>query len=83
MSLEHLEDDAYKGRLDFALWRRIALHARPYRRPLAGLAFSGLVIAAVDVMFPFVTGRVIDAASEHGLTPDLYRYGAWYAVLIV
>ncbi len=82
MSLEHTEDDAYKGRLDFALWRRIGLHARPYRRPLAGLAFSGLVIAAVDVMFPFVTGRVIDAASERGLTPELYGYGAWYAVLI-
>ncbi len=82
MSLEHTEDDAYKGRLDFALWRRIGLHARPYRRPLAGLAFSGLVIAAVDVMFPFVTGRVIDAATERGLTPELYGYGAWYAVLI-
>ena len=83
MSLDHWEDDAYKGRLDFALWRRIALHAHPYRRPLAGLAFSGLVIAAVDVLFPFVTGRVIDVASERGLTPELYRYGAMYALLIV
>ena len=23
MSLEYREDDAYKGRLDFALWRRL------------------------------------------------------------
>ena len=83
MSLDHNQDDAYKGRLDFALWRRIALHARPYRRSLAGLAFAGMVIAAVDVLFPFVTARVIDAASEHGLSPALYRYGVLYALLIV
>ena len=83
MSLEHIEDDTYKGRLNFALWRRIAGHARPYRRPLGGLAVSGLVIAAVDVLFPFVTGRVIDAATEHGLTPALYGYGVMYAGLII
>lgn len=83
MSLEHWEDDAYKGRLDLALWRRIGRHARPYSRPLAGLAFAGVVIAFVDVMFPFITGRVIDAAGQDGLSAKLYGFGAAYAALIV
>jgi ATP-binding cassette subfamily B protein len=83
MSFEHFEDDAYKGHLDLPLWRRIARHARPYRRELAGLGGAGAVIAMVDVLFPLVTGRVIDQASEHGLTPTLWILGAAYVLLIV
>ena len=83
MSHDHWEDDTYRGQLDLALWRRIAGHARPYRKPLAGLGLSGLVIAAVEVLFPLVTANVIDEASEHGLTGALYGYGAAYAALIV
>ncbi len=83
MSHDRWEDDTYRGRLDLALWRRIAGHARPYAGPLAGLGLSGLVIAMVDVLFPLVTGKVIDEASEHGLTAALYAYGVAYAALIV
>jgi len=83
MAPEHFEDDAYKGHLDLALWRRIARHALPYRRELAGLGGAGAIIAVVDVLFPLVTGRVIDQATEHGLTPALYVLGGAYALLIV
>ena len=82
MSREHFDDDAYTGRLDYPLWRRIARHARPYRRELAGLGAAGAVIAVVDVLMPLITGRVIDQASEHGLTPTLYAFGAAYVLLI-
>ena len=40
------DEEARPGALDMQLWRRIAGHARPFTRPLAGLAVSGLVIAA-------------------------------------
>ncbi len=83
MSHDHFEDDAYKGHLDLALWRRIAAHVRPYRAELAGLGLSGLVVAAVEILFPLVTGRVIDQAAGHGLTPALYGYGVAYALLIL
>lgn len=79
----HWDDDTYRGRLDLALWRRIAGHARPYARALAGLALSGFVIAVVDILFPMVTARVIDEASRHGLTPRLYAAGVAYVALIL
>ena len=82
MQADHWEDDAYQGQIDFALWRRIARHARPYRRPLTGLAASGLIIAAVDVLFPIVTAHVIDEAITRGLTSRMYAFGAAYAALI-
>ena len=66
MTPDHWDDDVYQGRLDLALWRRIAAHARPYARPLAGLGLSGLIIAVIEVMFPLVTGLVIDEASREG-----------------
>ncbi len=83
MSHDHWEDDTYQGRLDLALWRRIARHARPYAWPLAGLGFSGLVIAIVDVLFPLVTATVIDEATEHGLTSRLNWAWAAYGLLIL
>ena len=62
MSAYYEEDDPTDSRIDTALWRRILAHARPYRRPLAGLACTGMVVAACDVMLPRLTGAIIDDA---------------------
>ena len=78
-----IEDDAYRGRLDFALWRRIVAHARPYRRQLIGLGLSGLVIAGIDVGFPLVTRLMIDEAMTGGMTPRLLAGGAAYGALVI
>lgn len=78
-----IEDEDYRGQLDLRLWRRIVAHTRPYRSQLIGLAFSGAVVASVDVMFPMVTGWIIDEATGSGLTGRLGVYGAWYGGLIV
>jgi ATP-binding cassette subfamily B protein len=77
------EDDAYSGSLDWGLWRRMVEHARPYARVLAGIAATGVAIAAVDAAFPPVTGLLIDEAMARGISPRLEAMGAGYVALFV
>jgi len=79
--VEHQEEE-YRRRLDVALWRKAMRYVVPYRRPLAGLAVSGLVIAAIDVLLPRVTGLVIDQAVGGGLGAALTGYCIAYFLLV-
>jgi ATP-binding cassette, subfamily B, bacterial len=87
MSSYYEEDVPAHNRIDTELWRRILAHARPYRRPLAGLAVSGMIVAACDVALPRVTGAIIDNAVAHGgnlwLLGFLYfAIGVFMAVMV-
>jgi ATP-binding cassette subfamily B protein len=76
------DDELQRGRLSTALWCRMLVHAHPYRRSFAGLAFAGLVIAACDIVIPRITGAVIDSAIA-ARTDHLAFYGASYMGLVV
>ena len=78
---EH-QDEHYQSRLDLALWRRIARHARPYRRALLGLAVSGLLMAAADSFLPLVTAWIIDDATSGESPSHLLRHGLIYFALV-
>jgi ATP-binding cassette subfamily B protein len=77
------EDETYSGRIDWALWRRMLLHARLYRRPLAGLAIMGLVAATIDVLFPLVTAWLIDTATRGEAATNLILCGLAYLGLSI
>ncbi len=77
------DDDTYKGRIDLRLWRRILTHAAPYRAALLTMCIAGVFVAGIDVLFPLVTGWLIDEAIENGLTDALYGYGAAYLALVI
>ncbi len=78
------EDDEqiYEGRVDMGLWRRVLVRVRPYRRPLAGLALAGMVVAGADVLLPLITGAVIDDALTNG-GARVWMYGGMYLGLVV
>ena len=78
-----LDEHAPLKAIDLTLWRRIAAHARPYKRPLLGLCVAGLVVAAVDALVPFVIGRLIDVAIAGGGGQAIAGYAAAYMVLMV
>jgi ATP-binding cassette subfamily B protein len=71
MSPAHDEhEDAFRGKLDLGLWRRILSHARPYRSSLITLAGFGVALAAIESYLPLVTGQVIDRAAELARTRE-------------
>lgn len=78
-----LDEHAPLKSLDLSLWRRIAAHARPYRRPLTGLCVAGLVVAAVDALVPFVSGRLIDAAIAGQGGQVVAGYALGYLALLI
>jgi len=77
------DDDEYTGQLDWTLWRRMLVHAKPYTRLLAGMAATGLLVAGVDTAIPVVTGALIDEAVESGLSSRLWTYAGLYGGFIV
>jgi ATP-binding cassette, subfamily B, bacterial len=81
MSELTFQEEEYSRQLDLGLWRRVARHTWPYRRQLTGLGAAGMVVAAIDVLFPIITAWLIDEAVAGGLSERLYSYGAMYLVL--
>ncbi|MBC8105473.1 MAG: ABC transporter ATP-binding protein, partial [Anaerolineae bacterium] len=81
-----LEEEVFTGRLNWALWRKVLVFAKPYRRQLIGLiALAGLV-AGLDLSFPFIIGSIIDGLYRHeatGADPRLGARLALYLALIV
>lgn len=77
------DDDEYTGQLDWALWRRMLVHAKPYARLLASMAAMGLLVAGVDTAIPVVTGALIDEAVGSGLSSRLWTYAGVYGGFIV
>jgi ATP-binding cassette subfamily B protein len=87
MSQDHtLEEDVFTGRLDLALWRKILVFARPYTKLLVALGSMGALVAVFDVMFPLITGSIIDglyARERSGADPRLRAHLAAYVALVV
>ncbi len=79
---DHL-DEATANRIDLALWKRLFRYTRPYRGTLALLALLGAGTAAIDVAFPYVTGRVVDTVTEDGARAALARYAWIYGALVL
>ncbi|MGI9013436.1 MAG: ABC transporter ATP-binding protein [Phycisphaerales bacterium] len=81
MSQYFAEDEQYKGQLDFALWKRIAAHTLPYRWHIALLCTAGLIVAAIDTLFPYITGLLIDEAIANGATRHMWVLIILFAAL--
>jgi len=87
MANDHtLEEDVFTGRIDLALWRKILVFARPYRRLLTALCTMGALVAFFDAGFPLITGSLIDNLYRQQQTGAQARIGAHltiYAALVV
>jgi ATP-binding cassette subfamily B protein len=77
------DDDASRGRLDVVLWRRLLIYAIPHRKALGGLALAGLVVAVCDVIFPRLTGAIIDDAVQAGGARTWLYVGIYVALAVV
>lgn len=71
-------------RLDLGLWKRILVHAKPYRRDLGLLAAFGVVVAAIESTTPYLTGLIMnEATSPTGQSSRVGAFAALYLVLML
>jgi len=58
-----LQEEEYGGgKFDWRLWRRIIRHARPHRRWLRIMLFSGVLLAIIETLLPLSNAWLIDEA---------------------
>ena len=73
MSNEH-DEEQFKGRLDFAIWRKLIRFLKPYRMSVSLLLVTAILVVGVDVVAPILQGQVIArAGGENGMT-DVWNY---------
>jgi len=77
------DEDAIGSRVDWALWRRLAVHAVPYKLELFGMALTGLSLAAAETVLPLMTAKLIDGARDGVPLSELAVYGAGYCACLL
>jgi ATP-binding cassette subfamily B protein len=79
----HQQEDEFRNRLDWRLWRQIFSHARPYKRLLWQLAIAAALIALLDTSFALITRAAIDAVVADGASASLLMFAVVYFAITV
>ena len=82
MTQETAEEDRPR-RLDLDVWWKVLAHAWPFRRHAVGLGVIAAILAACEVLLPFLVGRIVDEVTQHGAQRGLVLLGAAYLGVIV
>src|SRR3954463_6867287 len=76
---DHLnEEDTFHPRIDWALWRKVLVFAKPYRRLLLALGTLGALCAGCDTLLPIITRKLIDLIQTQGAAAPVLKYGFAY-----
>ena len=75
------EEDEFRSRLDWRLWRQVFRHAMPHRRLVIPLAITSVFIAFIDSSFALVTRAAVDEVARHGSESSLVSHALAYAGL--
>jgi ATP-binding cassette subfamily B protein len=77
-----LQEEEYGGgRFDWRLWRRIIRHARPHRRWLRIMLFSGVLLAVIETLLPLSNAWLIDEAVAGRVGTAFWWLASIYLVL--
>ncbi len=81
MTAYHEEEDPEQYRVDPALWRRILVHAKPFKAWIAELVACGVILAAANVTLTKATGAVINNAISEGGN-RVWLYSTLYLLVV-
>jgi ATP-binding cassette subfamily B protein len=78
-----LEEEDFRGHLDWQLWRKMFTFGRPYKPQLLLLAIAAILIAALDTALPLLTKTIIDLVTQQGDVSQLRTVGLVYIAVVV
>jgi ATP-binding cassette, subfamily B, bacterial len=82
MSGYAMEEEIFTGKMDFALWRKMARFALPHRSKIIPMMLLGAVVAGFDIILALMTGRIVDAVTAHGRQTHMGIFMFEYACII-
>ncbi|HYG77538.1 MAG TPA: ABC transporter ATP-binding protein [Planctomycetota bacterium] len=83
MSTQDHEEEDFKPRLQWELWKKIAQRALRQRTHVIALAVVSVALAVIDALFTLVTREVVDSIDKHGANADLLTPALIYAALTI
>lgn len=80
--MQGFEEKDYSAKFDASLWKRLLRYAKPYHKHLLLIAALMAVNAWLDVEFPKMTMRAIDAFITQGTTEGFGAFALHYGLLV-
>ena len=73
-------DDDHEQKVDLRLWSKLLQYTLHYRRTAVSFTLVAFGLAASDLCFPLITGKLISDVEEHGADVDLWFYGILFGI---
>ncbi|TES91711.1 MAG: ABC transporter ATP-binding protein [Candidatus Cloacimonadota bacterium] len=77
------EEEEYKKRFDWGLWKRLLCFLKPYKKHLTILGIVVILLAGIDTVFPLLTKYAVDNFIVPKSLDGLWGFCFIYAVLII
>jgi ATP-binding cassette subfamily B protein len=78
-----LEEQEYKKRFDWGLWKKLLRFLAPYKKYLGVLGVTVMVLAGIDTVFPLMTKYAVDTYIVPKSLDGLWGFGIIYCILVV
>ena len=77
------EEKEYSSNYDFAIWKNLLQYLKPFKKNFVILAFYMVILAATDVLIPYLTSFAIDNFIETGNLDGFGYFVTIYATAVV
>jgi len=77
------EEKEFSQNYDFAIWKNLLQYLKPFRKNFIILAFYMIVLAATDVMIPYLTSFAIDNFIKENTLDGFSYFAMIYGVAVI
>jgi ATP-binding cassette subfamily B protein len=81
MTHEDWSEDDHEDKVDLRLWHKLLQYTLHYRRTAAAFTIVAFGMAASDLCFPILTGKLIAEVEAKGVDANVAFYGWSFAIL--
>ncbi|TET21706.1 MAG: ABC transporter ATP-binding protein [Candidatus Cloacimonadota bacterium] len=83
MVMSVFEEQDYKKRFDWQLWKKLFRYLKPYKKHLAVLGVVVIILAGIDTVFPLMTKLAVDSYIVPRTFEGLWKFGFLFALLVI
>jgi ATP-binding cassette subfamily B protein len=77
------EEQEYRKRFDWGLWKKLLRYLLPYRRHMVVLGIAVMFLAGIDTIFPLMTKYAVDSFIVPKSLHGMWRFAILFGMLVV